>query len=51
MTDTIVCPNCNSVIAVIETLSAQLRTQLQKEIQAEIRKKEEAVAERETQVC
>lgn len=50
MSDTIVCPNCNSVIEVTEVLSAQLRTQLQKEFQAEIRKKEEAVAERENAV-
>ncbi len=51
MSDTIVCPNCSSVIEVTEVLSAQLRTQLQKEFQAEIRKKEEALAERENEVA
>lgn len=50
MSDTIICPNCQFEIEVTEVLSAQLRTQLQKEFEADIRKKETAIAEREKEV-
>lgn len=47
MPDTIICPQCKYEIEVTEVLSAQLRSQLQKEFEAEIRKKESAIADRE----
>lgn len=47
MSDTIICPQCKYEIEVTEVLSAQLRSQLQKEFEAEIRKKESAIADRE----
>ncbi len=50
MSDTIHCPKCQYEIEVTEVLSAQLRSQLQKEFDADIRKKEAAIAERESQV-
>ena len=50
MPDTIICPNCQFEIEVTEVLSAQLRTQLRKEFEADIRKKEAAIAEREKEV-
>jgi len=50
MSDTIICPNCQFEIEVTEVLSAQLRTQLQKEFEADIRKKEAAIADREKEV-
>ena len=50
MSDTIICPNCKIEIEVTEVLSAQLRTQMQKEFEAEIRKKEAAIADREKDV-
>src|SRR4029077_8213074 len=51
MSDTVICPNCKFEIEVTEVLSAQLRTQLQKEFEADIRKKEAAIAEREKEVA
>lgn len=36
MSDTIICPNCQFEIEVTEVLSAQLRSQLQKEFEADI---------------
>lgn len=51
MSDTVICPNCKFEIEVTEVLSAQLRSQLQKEFEADIRKKEAAIAERETEVA
>lgn len=50
MPDTILCPQCNYAIEVTEVLSAQLRSQLQKEFEAELRKNEAAIAERERAV-
>lgn len=50
MSDTVICPNCKFEIEVTEVLSAQLRTQLQKEFEAEIRKKESAIEKREADV-
>src|SRR3569833_330939 len=44
----IICPNCQSEIEVTEVLSAQLRGELRKEFDAEQRKKESQLAERET---
>ncbi len=51
MSDTIICPNCDFSIEVAEVLSAQLRVQLQKEFEAEIRRKESAIAEREKELA
>lgn len=51
MSDTIICPNCSFEIEVTEVLSAQLRSQLQKEFEADIRKKEAAIAQREKDVA
>jgi hypothetical protein len=51
MADTVNCPNCQFEIEVTEVLSAQLRTQLQKEFEAEIRKKESAIEKREAEVA
>jgi hypothetical protein len=51
MSDNIICPNCRFEIEVTEVLSAQLRAQLQKEFDAEIRTKELAIAEREKEVA
>ncbi|HEV7280942.1 MAG TPA: DUF2130 domain-containing protein [Pirellulaceae bacterium] len=51
MSDTITCPSCNYQIEVGEVLSAQLRIQLQKEFEAEIRTKEAGIAEREKAVA
>lgn len=50
MSDTVICPSCQFEIEVTEVLSAQLRAQLQKEFEADIRKKEAAIAEREKDV-
>ncbi len=50
MSDTVICPNCKFEIEVTEVLSAQLRTQLQKEFEADIRKKESDIANREMEV-
>ncbi|MEX1096274.1 MAG: DUF2130 domain-containing protein [Planctomycetales bacterium] len=50
MSDTMICPNCAFEIEVTEVLSAQLRSQLQKEFEADIRKKEAALAERENEI-
>lgn len=50
MSDTIHCPKCQYEIEVTEVLSGQLRSQLQKEFDADIRKKEAAIAERESEV-
>jgi hypothetical protein len=50
MSDTVICPNCRFEIEVTEVLSAQLRAQLQKEFEADIRKKETAIADREAEV-
>lgn len=51
MPDTILCPNCRFEIEVTEVLSAQLRSELQKEFEADIRKKEAAIADREKEVA
>jgi hypothetical protein len=51
MPDTIICPKCRYEIEVTEVLSAQLRSQLQKEFEADFRKKEAAIAEREKAVA
>lgn len=51
MSDTIICPQCSFEIEVAQTLSAQLRTQLQKEFEAQIGKKETALAEREKEIA
>jgi hypothetical protein len=50
MSDTVICPSCQFEIEVTEVLSAQLRTQLQKEFEAEIRKKESAIEKREADI-
>lgn len=50
MPDTIICPKCSYEIEVTEVLSAQLRSQLQKEFKADIRKMEVTIAEREKAV-
>lgn len=50
MPDTIICPKCRYEIEVTEVLSAQLRTQMQKEFEADFRKKEAAIADREQAV-
>ncbi|MBI3408170.1 MAG: DUF2130 domain-containing protein [Planctomycetes bacterium] len=47
MADTIRCPNCNVEIEVSAVLSAQLRAQLQKEVEAQARRKDEEIAKRE----
>lgn len=47
MPDTIICPNCRIEIEVTEVLSTQLRSELQKEFAAEIRRKEDAITARE----
>ena len=41
MTDTIICPNCGSEIAVSETLAAQIRQQLRLEFELEARRKDQ----------
>jgi hypothetical protein len=43
----IICPSCKSEIEVTEVLSAQLRGEIRKEFEAEQRKKESQIAERE----
>lgn len=48
--NTITCPNCQFEIEVTEVLSAQLRGELRKEFEAEQRKKESQLAEREAEV-
>jgi hypothetical protein len=50
MSDTVICPNCKFEIEVTEVLSAQLRAQLQKEFEAELRKKEESLESREKEI-
>lgn len=47
MSDTVICPQCKATIEVTEVLSAQLRTQIQREFETEARKKEAALAARE----
>lgn len=44
----IICPNCSFEIEVTEVLSAQLRSEIRKEFEAEQRKKEVQLAERES---
>lgn len=51
MSDTVICPSCQFEIEVTEVLSAQLRSKLQKEFEADIRKKEAAIADREKEVA
>ena len=51
MSDNIICPNCRFEIEVTEVLSAQLRGQLQKEFDAELRKKELEIGDREKEVA
>ena len=50
MSYAITCPQCQFEIEVTEVLSAQLRLQMQKEFETDIRKKETAIAEREKAV-
>jgi hypothetical protein len=52
MTDSnhIICPSCKSEIEVTEVLSAQLRGEIRKEFEADLRKKESQLAEREALV-
>jgi len=50
MSDTIICPNCQSPIEVTEVLSAQLRGEMRREFEAEQRKKEAQFAEREAAI-
>jgi hypothetical protein len=47
MPDTITCPNCQTPIELTEVLSAQLRGQLRQEFEAEINRREKALADRE----
>ncbi|HEX3151339.1 MAG TPA: DUF2130 domain-containing protein [Gemmataceae bacterium] len=47
MTDTIICPNCHCAIEVQAAVTAQLRERLQKELEADVRQKEHAIAARE----
>jgi hypothetical protein len=49
-TDVIVCPSCQTEIEVTEVLSAQLRVQLRKELEAEVRRKEIELTGREQQI-
>ena len=49
-TDVIICPSCKTEIEVTEVLSAQLRGELRKELEAEVRRKESALAEREAEI-
>jgi hypothetical protein len=51
MSDTIHCPQCQYAIEVTEVLSAQLRSQMQKEFEADMRRHELAIAEREKGVA
>lgn len=51
MADTIICPNCELQIEITEVLSAQLRAQLRREFDADIRKKEAALATREQDIA
>ncbi len=51
MSETVIGPNCKFEIEVTEVLSAQLRTQLEKEFEAKIRKKESAIEKREADVA
>ena len=51
MSDTVICASCQFEIEVTEVLSAQLRSKLQKEFEADIRKKEAAIADREKEVA
>lgn len=51
MSHTVACPSCGHELAVTEALSAQLRSQLQREFDAEIRKKEAAIGQRENEVA
>ena len=44
----IICPKCDFEIEVTEVLSAQLRAEIRKEFEAEQRKKEAQLVERET---
>ncbi len=50
MSDTVICPNCKFEIEVTEVLSAQLRSQLKKEFEADIRTKEAEITLREDEV-
>lgn len=51
MADSIICPNCELQIEITEVLSSQLRAQLRKEFDADIRKKEAALATREQEIA
>ena len=50
MSDTIFCPNCRSKIEVSAALSAQIRNELQGEIEAAMRPEKESLAKFETEV-
>jgi hypothetical protein len=50
MSDTITCPNCNSSIEVTEVMSAQLRMQLRREFEGELRSREADFAKREAAI-
>lgn len=51
MSDAIICPNCQLAIEVTEVLSAQLRLELRKELEGEIRNKEAVITQREREVA
>lgn len=50
MPDTIVCSNCQQEIEISEALSSQLRAELRKQFEAEHRKMERALADRDEQI-
>src|SRR6478736_10051132 len=47
MAETIKCPSCGEAIEVTEVLSAQLRTQIRREFEAELRSRESEFTKRE----
>jgi hypothetical protein len=47
MPDTILCPKCQTEIEVTEVLSSQLRSQLRKEFEADARRKDKEIQDRE----
>ncbi len=51
MSDTVICPQCQHEIEVTEVLSAQLRGQLQKEFEAQLRRKESDFEKREREIA
>lgn len=51
MSNTVRCPKCQHDIEVTEALSSQLREQLQRQFEAEARKQEQRIAEREAELA